>query len=59
LVFEADPVDVTLRDPSALDRWALILDDSDVYIDADHDSVTLSGHVRSWAEHARSWTRCG
>jgi osmotically-inducible protein OsmY len=51
LVVEADPIDVTLRVQSALDRWALILDDSDVYVDTDHDTVTLSGHVRSWAEH--------
>jgi osmotically-inducible protein OsmY len=51
LVFDADPVDVTLLVQGALDRWALILDDSSVYVDTDGDTVTLSGHVRSWAEH--------
>jgi osmotically-inducible protein OsmY len=51
LVFDADPIDVTLLVQSALDRWALILDDSSVYVDTDGDTVTLSGHVRSWAEH--------
>jgi osmotically-inducible protein OsmY len=51
LVFEASPVDVTLRVQRALDRWAVILDDSEVYVDTDHDTVTLSGHVCSWAEH--------
>jgi osmotically-inducible protein OsmY len=51
LVVEADAIDVTLLVQSALDRWAMILDDSQVYVDTDHDTVTLSGHVRSWAEH--------
>jgi osmotically-inducible protein OsmY len=35
----------------ALDRYALILDDSDVTVDTDGNTVTLSGHVRTWAEH--------
>jgi osmotically-inducible protein OsmY len=51
LVVDADPVDVTLLVQGALDRWALILDDSSVYVDTDGNTVTLSGHVRSWAEH--------
>ena len=35
----------------ALDRNALILDDSDVLINATGNTVTLTGHVRTWAEH--------
>ncbi len=63
LVFDADPVDVTLRVQGALDRWAVILDDSHVYVDTDHDTVTLSGHVPSWAEHdavlSAAWMAAG
>jgi len=35
----------------ALDRYALILDDSDVTVDTSGNVVTLTGHVRTWAEH--------
>ena len=35
----------------ALDRNALILDDSDVVVDTSGNTVTLTGHVRTWAEH--------
>jgi osmotically-inducible protein OsmY len=48
---DADPVDVTLSVQDALDRYALIPDDSDVTVDADGNTVTLSGRVRTWAEH--------
>ncbi len=48
---DADPVDVTVYVQDALDRNALILDDSDVTVDTDGNTVTLSGHVRTWAEH--------
>ena len=48
---DADPVDVTMYVQDALDRYALILDDSDVAVDADGNTVNLSGHVRTWAEH--------
>jgi osmotically-inducible protein OsmY len=51
IVVDADPVDVTIRVQDALDRWALISDDSDVRVDTDHNAVTLAGHVRTWAEH--------
>ncbi len=47
----ADPVDVTLAVQDALDRCALIPDDSDVAVDTSGNTVTLSGHVRTWAEH--------
>jgi osmotically-inducible protein OsmY len=36
---------------AALDRNALISDDSDVVVDTKGNTVTLSGHVRTWAEH--------
>lgn len=35
IAWDADPVDVTLSVQEALDRNALILDDSDVTVDAD------------------------
>ncbi len=48
---DADPVDVTLSVHDALDRNALIPDDSDVAVDTNGHTVTLTGHVRTWAEH--------
>ena len=48
----ADPGDVTpawVQD--ALDRNALILDDSDIKVGTSGSTVTLTGHVRTWAEH--------
>ena len=47
---DADPVDVTLHIQDALDRHALIHDDSDVAVETKGNTVTLSGHVRTWAE---------
>jgi osmotically-inducible protein OsmY len=47
----ADDVDVVAKVQDALDRNALILDDSDVAVDTDNSTVTLYGHVRTWAEH--------
>jgi osmotically-inducible protein OsmY len=49
--FDADPVDVTVLVEAALDRNALISDDSDVAVDTTGNTVTLSGHVRTRAEH--------
>jgi len=49
--FDADPGDVTAGVQDALDRNALIVDDSDVVVDTDDNTVTLTGHVRTWAEH--------
>jgi len=51
LSYDADPVDVTLLVQSALDRNALIADDSNVTVDTTGNTVTLSGHVRTHAEH--------
>jgi osmotically-inducible protein OsmY len=49
--WDADPIDVTLYVQDALDRYSLIPDDSDVAVDTSGNSVTLNGHVRTWAEH--------
>ena len=49
--YNADPVNVTLMVQGALDRYALIADDSDVVVDTEGNTVTLAGHVRTWAEH--------
>ena len=48
---DADSVDVTLNVQDALDRYALIPDDSDVAVDTSGNTVTLTGHVRTFAEH--------
>ena len=48
---DADPVDVTVLVQAALDRNALIADDSDVVANTKGNTVTLTGHVRTWAEH--------
>jgi osmotically-inducible protein OsmY len=49
--YDADPVDVMVSVQDALDRRALIGDDSDVVIDTNQNTVKLTGHVRTWAEH--------
>jgi hypothetical protein len=41
---------LTLLVQDALDRNALIADDSDVTVDTKGDTVTLSAYVRTWAE---------
>jgi osmotically-inducible protein OsmY len=46
-----DPVDVDLHVQEALDRSALVPDDSDVTADTKDGIITLTGHVRTWAEH--------
>ena len=51
IAWDADPLDVTLLVQDALDRYSLIPDDSDVEVDAEGNTVTLTGHVRTWAEH--------
>jgi osmotically-inducible protein OsmY len=63
IAYDADPVDVTLLVQDALDRYALVLDDSDVMVDTSGNRVTLTGHVRTWAEHdavvAAAWMASG
>ena len=49
--FDADPGDVTVLVQDALDRNALMVDDSDVLVDTAGSTVSLTGHVRTWAEH--------
>jgi osmotically-inducible protein OsmY len=49
--YDADPLDVTMRVDDAIDRNALFYDDSDVQVTVTGNSATLSGHVRTWAEH--------
>ena len=47
----ADPVDVDLHVQQALDRSALVPDDSDVTAETKDGVITLTGHVHTWAEH--------
>ena len=49
--YDANPVDVDLHVQEALERSALVPDDSDVKADLKDDIITLTGHVRTWAEH--------
>ena len=49
--YDADPVDVDLHVQEALERSALVADDSDVKTDTKDGIITLGGHVRTWAEH--------
>ena len=51
IAYAADPVDVDLHVREALDRSALVPDDSDVSADTKDNVITLTGHVRTWAEH--------
>jgi len=51
IAYAADPVDVDLHIREALDRSALVPDDSDVSTDTKDGVITLTGHVRTWAEH--------
>ena len=46
-----DPVDVDLHVQQALDRSALVPDGSDVTTETKDGIITLTGHVRTWAEH--------
>jgi osmotically-inducible protein OsmY len=45
------PVDVDLHVQEALQRSALVSDDSDVKVETKGGIITLTGHVRTWAEH--------
>ena len=49
--YAIDPVDVDLHVQQALDRSALVPDGSDVTADTKDGIITLTGHVRTWAEH--------
>jgi osmotically-inducible protein OsmY len=49
--YDADPVDIDLHVQEALHRSALVADNSDVKAATDGSIITLTGHVRTWAEH--------
>jgi osmotically-inducible protein OsmY len=49
--YDTDPLDVDLHVQEALDRSALVPGDSDVKAATDGSIITLTGHVRTWAEH--------
>ena len=49
--YDDNPVDVDLHVHEALSRSALVDDDSDVKVATDGTTITLTGHVRTWAEH--------
>src|SRR5215471_14866900 len=49
--YDANPADVAAGVQDALDRYALVADDSDVGVYTSGNTVTLNGHVRTWAEH--------
>jgi osmotically-inducible protein OsmY len=49
--YPTDRVDVDLHVQEALRRSALVPDDSDVKVATDGGTITLTGHVRTWAEH--------
>jgi osmotically-inducible protein OsmY len=40
-----------IREAVEAELNALIADDSDVVVDTKGNTVTLTGHVRTWAEH--------
>jgi len=48
---EAEAADVTDLVQDALDRYALIDEDTDVGVAAADGTITLTGHVATWAEH--------
>lgn len=48
---DAEAADVLDLVQAALDRYSLIADDSDVNVAASDGAITLTGHVRTWAEH--------
>jgi osmotically-inducible protein OsmY len=49
--YDVDQVDVDLHVQEALARSALVADDSDVKVGTNGGVITLTGHVRTWAEH--------
>jgi len=51
IIGDADPEDISVLVQDALERYAVVADDSDVAVDCFANTVTLSGHVDTWAEH--------
>jgi osmotically-inducible protein OsmY len=63
-VISGDPIsDVTVLVQDALDRYAVLFDNSKVTVSTSGHAVTLTGHVRTWAEHdaavAAAWMAHG
>jgi osmotically-inducible protein OsmY len=48
---DIEAADVTDRVSDALFRYGMLPDDSDVRVGASDGTVTLTGHIRTWAEH--------
>jgi osmotically-inducible protein OsmY len=48
--WDAKAVDAAAAVRSALDRYALVPEGSDVVVETSGSTVTLTGHVRTWAE---------
>ena len=48
---DVEAADVTDLVSDALFRYGLLVDDSDVEVGASDGTITLSGHIRTWAEH--------
>ena len=61
--YDIDPVGVNLHVQEALDRSALVPDGSDVTAGTKDNVITLTGHVRTWAERdavvAAAWMAYG
>ena len=51
ILYVIDPVDVDLHVQEALERSAMLPDGSDVKTDTKDGVITLTGHVRTMAEH--------
>src|ERR1700749_2669061 len=51
IIYGLDPVEDDLHVQQALGRAPLVPDDSDVTADTKDGIITLTGHVRTWAEH--------
>jgi osmotically-inducible protein OsmY len=49
--YDVDPINVDLHVQEALDRSAAVPDGSDVKTDTKDGVITLTGRVRTWAEH--------
>jgi osmotically-inducible protein OsmY len=62
-LYVIDPIDVDLHVQEALDRSAMLPDGSDVKTDTKDGVITLTGHVRTLAEHdavvATAWMAHG
>jgi len=49
---DIEAADVTDLVQDALDRYGLMSVDTDVQVDASDGTIALTGHVRTWSEHA-------